>query len=563
MSFTLVNFEEHIDETILGRGQHYFGGGRVIGLGVTDDSEWYALVDGTVPYRVTILKKPDGTLDWQCDCPYEYGPVCKHVVAALYAIRAAQSDEATPSPGDSSKRKKRKTHDEQIREAIASLSYEELQDLVVELSGHDREISHMILTRYSVPEGGRKASRRLVKEALGLYQGRHGFLDYHGAANAGRAVWRLVDRAGTLLENSQTEEALFLYQAILEETCVALGQADDSMGMLGACPAGAVEGLRDTIPHLSSAGRRELFEYCLATGASQPVADWDWGWDLIELATLLMKTPEQRAALFAALDQLATSGDDQYGPSEYHRSRAAELKLAVIEQEDGRAAMLPFMQAHIEHEKIRERLAHYYIEDGDLEAARRVCEEWLEHPVSYKPGLRKNFLQVLLTISDLQGDSGERLRATEALFFDTGEMELFRQMKALVGAETWPAYRKGFFKRLQAVKTWRVRPDMIYVEEAMWPDLLAFVQRHSGTAEQHHAHLAGRFPRELAAVYEQLAIEALARNMSRAGYHKAAAYLLKMVPLGAQDQAMVIVTRWRHEHKNRPALQDELDKAFG
>lgn len=25
--------------------------------------------------------------DWYCDCPYEYGPICKHVVAVLFAVR--------------------------------------------------------------------------------------------------------------------------------------------------------------------------------------------------------------------------------------------------------------------------------------------------------------------------------------------------------------------------------------------------------------------------------------------------------------------------------------------
>ncbi|MCB9286322.1 MAG: SWIM zinc finger family protein [Lewinellaceae bacterium] len=24
---------------------------------------------------------------WTCTCPYDYGPVCKHVAAALYEVR--------------------------------------------------------------------------------------------------------------------------------------------------------------------------------------------------------------------------------------------------------------------------------------------------------------------------------------------------------------------------------------------------------------------------------------------------------------------------------------------
>lgn len=563
MSLTLANFEEQIDPKILGRGQHYYSEGRVMGLALAGEAEWFALVDGTLPYQVTVLSEADGILDWQCGCPYEHGPVCKHVVAVLYAMRAGQSGHALPSVEASGKRKKRKTHDEKIREAIAPLSYEELQDLVVELSGHDREISHMILTRYNAPEGGRAAARRLVKQALGMYQGRHSFLDYHGAANAGQAVWRLLDRAGRLLDGGKTEEALLLYQAILEETCVALGHADDSMGVLSACPAGAAQGLRDTVLHLSDVRKRELFDYCLATGTSEPVADWDWGWELLELAALLIETPEQRASLFAALDHMATRRDDAYGPSEYDLSSAAELKLTVIEQQDDRMAILSFMHDHIEYEAIRERLAGYYIEEGDLEAARRVCKEWLDNPPPDKPGLRKDFLKILLAIAELQGDRDEQLRLTESLFFDMGDMKMFQQMKGLVGANAWPDFRAGFVERLQSVRSWMVRPDAVYIEEEMWPELLAYAQRHPPEAERHHQHLAARFPRELAAIYEQMAIDAIDRNKNRGGYREGAAYLLKMVPLGEQSRAMAVVNRWRSEYSNRPALQDELNKAFG
>jgi len=41
---------------------------------------------GPTPYRVAVSANGDG-LSSQCECPYEGGPVCKHAVAALEALR--------------------------------------------------------------------------------------------------------------------------------------------------------------------------------------------------------------------------------------------------------------------------------------------------------------------------------------------------------------------------------------------------------------------------------------------------------------------------------------------
>ena len=40
------------------------------------------------PYLVDLDFSEDGELeDWFCDCPYDWGPVCKHTVAVLLPSR--------------------------------------------------------------------------------------------------------------------------------------------------------------------------------------------------------------------------------------------------------------------------------------------------------------------------------------------------------------------------------------------------------------------------------------------------------------------------------------------
>jgi uncharacterized Zn finger protein len=79
-------FTEEIHALILQRGREYFRQGAVRNLAETPEG-WTAEVAGQETYHVAITgtKQP---VEWYCDCPHDRGPVCKHVAAVLFAIRA-------------------------------------------------------------------------------------------------------------------------------------------------------------------------------------------------------------------------------------------------------------------------------------------------------------------------------------------------------------------------------------------------------------------------------------------------------------------------------------------
>ena len=79
------NFEDDIHALVLELGQEYFAKGAVNDLEQTDGG-WRAQVEGTESYNVT-LGGTEAVDTWICNCPYDHGPVCKHVAATLYAVR--------------------------------------------------------------------------------------------------------------------------------------------------------------------------------------------------------------------------------------------------------------------------------------------------------------------------------------------------------------------------------------------------------------------------------------------------------------------------------------------
>ncbi|PHN07369.1 SWIM zinc finger family protein [Flavilitoribacter nigricans] len=113
MSFLLRDLESALPQDIVEKGLQYLASDLVDNL-AEQDGQWEADVQGTHNYKVNIDLVGDQVENWFCDCPYDWGPVCKHVAAVLFAIRTdkgesdlakmpyftkirAQTEEADPS----------------------------------------------------------------------------------------------------------------------------------------------------------------------------------------------------------------------------------------------------------------------------------------------------------------------------------------------------------------------------------------------------------------------------------------------------------------------------------
>ena len=85
MSINVDTFEDDVHFLIAERGKEYFDANQVLMLKQTADG-WTAVIEGNETYQV-LLEGHDVITTWNCTCPFEHGPVCKHVAAVLYAVR--------------------------------------------------------------------------------------------------------------------------------------------------------------------------------------------------------------------------------------------------------------------------------------------------------------------------------------------------------------------------------------------------------------------------------------------------------------------------------------------
>src|SRR3970282_2013881 len=170
--------------------------------------------------------------DSNCTCPYDLGPVCKHVVAMLYAIQERLSGVATTNKGElettrEAKRRRGETGKQKPRtvakkvdEVLEKMSQEEIIDLVRSYALRNREFRVILLAQVTLRSGGDSKSvyLELIKESLrsgGM--DRHGFIDYWSTRRAVRGAEELLNKAVKLVESGNPEQAIPIFQAVIEE----------------------------------------------------------------------------------------------------------------------------------------------------------------------------------------------------------------------------------------------------------------------------------------------------------------------------------------------------------
>ena len=84
---TLTNFEGLVEAKIVERGYDYYKRGRIAKVEQVGTGEFSAIAFGSDDYEVYVKIDGERIVEYECDCPYDWGNTCKHAVAVFYRIR--------------------------------------------------------------------------------------------------------------------------------------------------------------------------------------------------------------------------------------------------------------------------------------------------------------------------------------------------------------------------------------------------------------------------------------------------------------------------------------------
>src|ERR1035437_8623761 len=124
MQIPLRHFEQHIDETILKRGFSYFKNGQVNPPEEITTGKYETVAEGTESYTVQLQIKNETIIDYNCTCPYDLGPICKHTTAVIFYLQQEGLNlQQSPKRKKSSRTtRKKKTVSEQVNELLEAIS---------------------------------------------------------------------------------------------------------------------------------------------------------------------------------------------------------------------------------------------------------------------------------------------------------------------------------------------------------------------------------------------------------------------------------------------------------
>ena len=562
MSLTLGNFKQIIPSQILTRGREYLRRGQILDL-TFDEEElvWEAQVEGTELYDVRVELKANSSLDCSCTCPYEFGEHCKHIAAVLYAIEENFPEQLGQKPR---KRAARQTRHDKLRQRLEQASREQLVTILLDLTARDRELLNQLLIRLDAGDAKPTDYRRVVKDALRAGRGDYGYLDYTGSQRAARKIDELLEQVKRWLDSGELHKAISVCQAVIDEVTPAVGHADDSSGSLGGCISTAVMKLADAAGLANAAEREALFAYCLDRGRRQDFYEWDWGWELLDIAASMVKMPDQRARFVAALDdiqaEVIAKQQDAFF-SRYKLERIALLKLALVEKFDGPTAARAFLNAHLHLDKLRLMAIERCLDEGALDEALRLIDAGIKTNQERRlPGLVNQYRELQVRLLQQRGDKTALIAAARTLWLERCDDNSFAVLKQTVPAAEWPAFVQGL---IQAVQRRPQQLAWLYAQEGRWSDLLALTQSGPYSAELIETYrelLETRFPTEIAGVYEKIVDTILQRASGRSQYQQAVIYLRRIQKLGQAAQAETIVNRLKAQYPTRRALLDELSR---
>ena len=519
------------------------------------------------PYRVTVTLGPAGIEELYCTCPYDWGGICKHIVATLLAwVREPDSFDVLPP----------------VDETLAQRSKDELIALIQEMVTREPELARLLELPLG-PEGSVPFDLSAFRKQA-VYA-----LSREDAEWAGRELERLRETADRYLEADNPTAAGALYHLILAETLQRFedwwmgGDRDgDITGVLGDC----AEGLDRCLDQVSDSQTRHPWLEALLNAELQDIrlggmdfawpagevvlrqaTDEEWAWiearvrreiqgasdwtrgALVGFLTKRMEmsgqeadaaafvlehgTPQQQAFL---LIQLGRVGEAVEVARQHFANLPGLVKRfadALVEAGHGEAAVA-YMAEQVRHERYayyyRPWLAHYFEEHGDQQAALELWQRQFEE---------QPWFETYQELRRVAGDMGiwETLRPALLKKLDPQrQASLLLQIALDEGDVAWAleiASRPG--ARLNA-------DELIRVAQA---------------AEAEH-------PRAALRIYRQQAEQAIAAR-GRGNYQMATGHLLRVRDLhrrlGEAATWEAYIAHLREEQRRLRALQDELSRA--
>lgn len=565
MKITLKAFEEQIDEVVLDRGLEYFELGCVKEVKPLNTYDYEAIVEGSEDYYVDLTIKNGVVKQYLCDCPYDYGPVCKHVVAVLYYMQKNlfTIDITNENWDEEYKDTKQNTASEQVDETLDVLSTSELKEFIRTICEKNKELRHNFLVQFAKDHtaNAETSCATDVEYVFDTYINEYGGIDYYELRDFNREISNKLEDAERAIEKGNVKDAFLIVSTMMRRFPSILNYTDDSSGYLGYCLNYSFDLLNKivAVSSLDESLRLDIFDCLIIFYENKELVEWGWGEPLLSAAIQLIHTTEEKNRIMKILNEIKPTGE--YWDWNYRATQ--ELMLQLITVTEDSTAVNNYLMENIANPNFREQLIKQAIEAKEYTKALTWANEGIVK--GDKEEDNKRWKRFQLNVYEQLKDKENIIRLASSFIIDSSGLpkkEDYNLLKKNIPAESWNKHLEQMIAEIIKKKDWYGygKIESLYIWEKSWEKYLVLLQKNANLqrVEQAEEYLSKLYPDQLVLLYRDSIFSFLEQNVGRSFYQQACVYMRRMSRLGGDEVVELLIEQLKKKYKNRKALLDEL-----
>ncbi|MCF8237316.1 MAG: SWIM zinc finger family protein [Saprospiraceae bacterium] len=561
MTFPFRHFEDHINQTILKRGMTYFRKGHVEEVIEHGHGEYEAYVHGTESYLVQITIKGENVTDHRCDCPFDQGPVCKHVIAVLFSMQKDELDFATePKPVKKTGQAK-KTARRMVEDILKDTPPEALQEFCRGYARSHHDFRQSLILAFPAREemADKQTYVSMIRAILRKGMGRMGFIDWQASREVRHRIEEILDMGKKKLAEGHGDIAFAIATAILEEMTANIEDIDDSAYNFEQCIEDAIEimeKLADSFPDQ----RQALFTYAVDMTSSHEFEEWRWKFDLLEIALASARTTEE----FAIVRSLAQECDR----TPYMGDWKELLLYRLAVNEYGEDAGNQFLMEHLHNPQLRAFAFRAAMNKQQFDKARQLAMEGIDISEAANEKEQAGWYRLLLEVAVKTGDQNEILNNARFLaIHDYQDRDQHLQLlKDNLPETEWKAWLSSMIEEASNRKyAYQSTVHAFLVFDQRWDELFQVLKTNNengliglGTIKNYESQLKENYSHQVALLYRDDVLRHVGDANQRKDYEEIAYWIRRMKKLGANEEASDLINELTARFPRRRALLEEL-----
>ncbi|WP_053362329.1 hypothetical protein [Bacillus sp. FJAT-27251] len=510
----IFDFKSHIDKVILERGYDYYLDGRVTEAFELRKNEYVFHIEGSEDYQVEIEVKDNGDIIYSvCDCPYDFGPVCKHEAASYFELfnmlnQAAVKGKVAEKPSQHIA----------LHDVLAVLSKEDLIKIIIDIADGDTALKNSLLVRYLNGDKQQEleACRTLIRAIVRKYTGREGFIKYR---DTGDFVFELEE----VLEKARNTEDVVLGVDIalllLEESIEAFQYADDSNGDIGFLVTETLGVIGEVVQKSKLDKQKDVLFTKLLDYTGYKVFDgWeDFQLELLHICFVFADDVSFRVPLKTKIESMLDANTSDR-LKDYMNENLLQLLFKFIEQYGTDKEAEQFISEHLQYSSFRELLLNKYIQEKNYNKVIEVAKGGEVQDKKY-PGLitrwkkfRYSAYQALSLKEEQQGLAME--------LFLNGDFNYYGDLKELAGDQD--ELYASLKHELKSRKGWQITGlfQQLIEQENDLEEILVFVRRNPQYIETYAEKLSDEYKQEVIEIYREYIKSAANAASNRKAYQR-------------------------------------------